>query len=219
MTSQRRVVGAVLAVFVVSCLTLRWVASETPPKAEAFVSAEETATASESETSGERHEVHIHRPSAPLAIDVALQDGTNRTATVACATCHELREPDPTRRVASDLEHFHRDLPFEHGGLTCVSCHERPSYASFRLADGTSVPPEDVMDLCRQCHGTQARAYDHGAHGGMSGYWDLSRGPRVRNNCIDCHDPHAPAFPRMRPTFKPKDRRPVASERHPRSHD
>jgi hypothetical protein len=65
-----------------------------------------------------------------------------------------------------------------------------------------------VMDLCGQCHGPQARDYAHGAHGGMTGYWDLSRGPRERNNCIDCHDPHAPAFPKVRPVFAPKDRFP-----------
>jgi hypothetical protein len=64
----------------------------------------------------------------------------------------------------------------------------------------------DVMKLCAQCHGPQFRDYQHGAHGGMNGYWDLSRGGRSRNNCIDCHDPHAPAYVGAIPAPRPRDR-------------
>jgi hypothetical protein len=62
------------------------------------------------------------------------------------------------------------------------------------------------MALCAQCHGTQKRDYDHGAHGGMRGYWDLKRGPRERNHCVSCHDPHAPKFGTFMPVHPPKDR-------------
>jgi hypothetical protein len=62
------------------------------------------------------------------------------------------------------------------------------------------------MTLCAQCHGPQFRDYQHGAHGGMSGFWDLSKGGRTRNNCIDCHDPHAPKYPTVTPARGPNDR-------------
>jgi hypothetical protein len=62
------------------------------------------------------------------------------------------------------------------------------------------------MTLCAQCHSAQAAAFAVGAHGGMQGFWDLSRGPQTKHNCIDCHDPHAPQFPRMVVDFKPIDR-------------
>ena len=39
----------------------------------------------------------------------------------------------------------------------------------------------------------------------MTGHWDLTKGPRKRNHCTTCHDPHAPAFPKMLPVFKPLD--------------
>jgi hypothetical protein len=93
-----------------------------------------------------------------------------------------------------------------HGELACYACHNTNDADMLQLADSTAVEYSDVMTLCAQCHGTQARDYKHGAHGGMIGYWDLSRGPRTRNNCIDCHDPHVPEFPTMQPTFKPRDR-------------
>ena len=60
------------------------------------------------------------------------------------------------------------------------------------------------MTLCAQCHGPQFRDYQHGAHGGMTGYWDLTKGGRMRNNCIDCHDPHAPKYPTVTPGPRPE---------------
>jgi hypothetical protein len=39
----------------------------------------------------------------------------------------------------------------------------------------------------------------------MRGYWDKTKGARMRNTCTDCHDPHAPAFPLVTPIFAPRD--------------
>ncbi|MCA9290696.1 MAG: hypothetical protein KDA25_06185, partial [Phycisphaerales bacterium] len=97
-------------------------------------------------------------------------------------------------------------MSFVHGDLACYSCHNPDDANTLRRADQTTVAYPDVKTLCAQCHGAKARDYDHGAHGGMNGYWDLTRGPRTRNTCIDCHDPHVPKFPMMIPTFKPRDR-------------
>lgn len=63
-----------------------------------------------------------------------------------------------------------------------------------------------AIELCRQCHGPQARDYDHGTHGGMTGYWDTTRGPRLRNHCTDCHDAHSPAIVPVMPAAPPRDR-------------
>jgi hypothetical protein len=64
----------------------------------------------------------------------------------------------------------------------------------------------DAMTLCAQCHGPQFRDYQNGSHGGMNGHWDLSRGPRLRNHCVDCHDPHVPQVLPVHPAPGPKDR-------------
>ena len=93
-----------------------------------------------------------------------------------------------------------------HGGLTCLSCHGGDGYDALRLADGSAVPFPEVMTLCRQCHGPQARDFAHGTHGGMAGYWDRSKGPRTRNSCVVCHDAHAPAYSAMQPAPGPADR-------------
>ena len=155
-----------------------------------------------------RFAVRIRTPDGPPRVKTAQLDANGLPAEVRCNTCHATRKPNLATRNSDQLQEFHQGLKFQHGLLTCVSCHHAEDYESLRLADGRKIGFPQVMDLCSQCHGPQARDYAHGAHGGMTGFWDLGRGPRQRNNCIDCHDPHAPAFPNVRPVFAPKDRFP-----------
>ncbi len=150
--------------------------------------------------------VTIMKPSGPPRVATGAVDSSGNEVTVSCSTCHATRAPNIENKFATDLNEFHGSLDFNHGNISCLSCHNPNDYDPLRLADGSRVEFADVMVLCGQCHGPQMRDYEHGAHGGMSGYWDLSRGPRVRNNCIDCHQAHSPQFPKMRPTFKPRDR-------------
>jgi hypothetical protein len=152
------------------------------------------------------HPVTIRPGPAIPRIDLGSVDRQGKPLTAACVTCHAGRKADKSNRQPADLPEFHQGLPFTHNDLSCLSCHNPGNYDTLRLADGTVVEYPDVMTLCAQCHGIQFRDYQHGAHGGMSGYWDRTRGPRVRNNCVDCHDPHVPQFPHMQPTFKPRDR-------------
>jgi hypothetical protein len=154
-------------------------------------------------------EVEIHQPARLTSVVVGWEetlDGSRQEVRVACRTCHSLREGERVPESPDDLQEFHRGLIFAHGELRCAACHVAGHHDQLRLADGRTIPMVDVMTLCGQCHGTQMRDYRHGAHGGMTGHWDLSRGPRLRLNCVDCHDPHAPAYPGGEPVFSPRDR-------------
>ena len=148
-----------------------------------------------------RHATTIVPPARPeITTGAKAYDGG--AVSVACSVCHSSREPNPTNRAA-DLDAFHQGLSFAHGKVNCLSCHDARNYDRLHLADGAPLAFEATMDLCGQCHGPQRRDYEHGAHGGMRGYWDLTRGGRTRNHCVDCHDPHAPAYPKVRPVFPP----------------
>lgn len=130
-----------------------------------------------------------------------------RTRAIFSAACHSLRPSNPENSKPGHLDEFHQGLRFSHGQLSCVSCHNPgDNYSSLRLADGRSVPFEESITLCAQCHGPQYRDYERGAHGGMAGYWDLKRGDRVRNHCQHCHDPHVPNYPKFYPAAAPQDR-------------
>ena len=149
------------------------------------------------------HPVEIHRPASLGVVDTPLRTAAGEVVGVACATCHG---PDATSSWASrDGEVFHQALEHRHGGLSCDSCHS-DDRLGLHLADGAPVELGDAMTLCAQCHGVQLRDYNHAAHGGMTGYWDLRRGPRDRNHCLDCHDAHAPAWSPLLPVAGPVDR-------------
>lgn len=150
--------------------------------------------------------VIVRMPSGPPRIELAGTDPQGRTGSVACSTCHSVRPANLENKTAATLDEFHQGMTFKHGEIACYACHNPDDSDALRLADGTAVAYENVMTLCSQCHSKQAESFAHGAHGGMNGHWDLSRGPQMKNNCIDCHDPHAPSYPKMIVGFKPKDR-------------
>jgi hypothetical protein len=153
-----------------------------------------------------RFETTIHVPAKLASIDTGKTDALGRPVQVACAVCHSLQETKRAPTTAAALEQFHRGLAVRHGTLACVSCHDTEEPQRLRLASGEVLPATEALRLCGQCHGPQLRSYERGAHGGMTGYWDLSRGPRSRNHCADCHDPHAPAIPILQPVHPPRDR-------------
>lgn len=137
---------------------------------------------------------------------VGVLDYHGRETQVSCATCHSTREPDLANGLGGKLPAtFHQGLVYAHGGQSCLSCHHADDYDSLRLADGRTLAFADSRQLCAQCHGPQTRDYLNGSHGGMRGYWDKTKGDRVRNTCTDCHDVHAPAIPAWMPVFAPRD--------------
>jgi len=150
---------------------------------------------------------HIVVPPRLGRIETDLVDIHGDPVTVACSTCHSARYA-PMKRYALDVNAFHGGLTFSHGAIVCASCHDPDNRDLLRLASGDTLPFAQVLDLCAQCHGPQYRDYKHGAHGGMQGFWDRTRGPGTRNNCVHCHDPHAPAYPTVFPEPPPRDTRP-----------
>ncbi len=152
------------------------------------------------------HRVEIHPGPATPAVRARHTTTAGNVAAVACSTCHTTRPANVALTQAAQLKEFHLGLTYRHGELSCLSCHNATNYDTLRRADGTAVAFPQTIALCAQCHGPTYRDYLHGSHGGMNGYWDLQRGPRERNTCTDCHDPHAPLYPRVQPVFPPRDR-------------
>ena len=175
---------------------------------------------------GSLYPVRIRVPDHLPGVDTGLIDPKGRVVTVGCTVCHsiideERRASQPSPGTSSGLpdtltaqtilelrglKGFHKEMPFAHGSLTCFACHDPDDYESFRLADGRSISPGQVIDLCSQCHGPQRASYNRGAHGGMVGHWDLTRGPRDRNTCTDCHRAHQPKPGSVLPVPRSVDR-------------
>ena len=150
--------------------------------------------------------VVIKHPAGPPRVATGLTNFQGQPVMASCSSCHTTTKPNLETRSAADLDQFHQGLKYNHGNLTCLSCHNSSNYDTLRMADTRPVEFTDVMTLCSQCHGPQRRDYDRGLHGGMNGYWDRTRGGRTRNNCITCHDPHTPVYPLVMPVLPPRDR-------------
>jgi hypothetical protein len=162
-----------------------------------------------------RHTVTIHKPLRLEGVFIGPAQGKTPSVDLAipavagrvnCDTCHSLRSASSLPKSMQELDEFHQGLVLQHGDLSCASCHALGPSPKLHLADARVLERPDALELCRQCHGPQYRDYEHGAHGGMAGYWDLRRGPRTRNHCVDCHDPHWPAIRQVIPAPPPRDR-------------
>lgn len=195
----RWVLGSLVLVALSGGLLAGQLASSTKPAEPPVPHAAQPPTAT--------HSVIIRKPIAAPMIFADTLDEKGKPVSIMCATCHVTKPANPDAKLGTPLANFHQGLVGKHGNLSCTSCHNpADGFASLRLADGKSVPYTEVMTLCAQCHGPQYRDYQHGAHGGMVGFWDLSKGGRVRNNCVDCHNSHAPKYPIVMPARGPNDR-------------
>jgi len=192
---RTRIAGTLLAVVLSAC--------PGPARPPATVSGDAVSPV---ENGVPRHPDEVRRPYGVLGTQTGLDDARGKPARIPCRVCHDLLEPREENRYAVSIGGFHRGIRLAHGDLTCRSCHEPPLFQGFRLQDGRPVDYPDVMRLCAQCHGLQHRDFQRGLHGGMNGYWDRQAGPRVRNHCLVCHNPHRPAFPPMIPAPLPRSR-------------
>lgn len=148
----------------------------------------------------------VHQPPRLSGVDVGKDDSRGAPIRVRCETCHAMRQDAPVPATMAALTEFHSGLKFTHGDVECRSCHAAGQPPRLKLASGEQLAVQDAIRLCAQCHGPQFRDYQHGAHGGMTGYWDVTRGERIRNHCIDCHDPHVPQITPVVPVPPPRDR-------------
>jgi hypothetical protein len=117
--------------------------------------------------------------------------------TYNCMECHKLF---PARWHYDRPLNEHTDVRLEHGNNRfCLNCHHATNRNAFVDYDGSEIAQADVVQLCGKCHGTTYRDWQAGVHGRRNGYWNEALGERTRLRCIQCHDPHRPKFPQMKP--------------------
>ncbi len=115
---------------------------------------------------------------------------------LTCMDCHRIFEsPDATPKRLTQ----HLDIKLNHGlNERCLDCHDNDNRNELVLAGGKTVSFQQVPLLCAKCHGPTYRDWQKGMHGRTNGYWDTNSGEQKHLSCIQCHDPHQPAFSRMK---------------------
>lgn len=109
-----------------------------------------------------------------------------------CSECHSLfMAPQERPMILAQ----HRDIVQAHGmNDRCYNCHDRYVISRLVLPGGETIAFGEATALCATCHGTTYRDWEAGMHGRTNGSWDPSSGRQTRLTCLQCHDPHAPAF-------------------------
>ena len=122
-----------------------------------------------------------------------------------CKECHR----DFNTVIRSHLPFgAHKDMAFNHGlNLRCYNCHNFKNLETYVDFDGSEIPNNKPVLLCRKCHGVTYRDWIAGAHGRINGYWNESRGAQIKLECNQCHNPHQPHFPRLVPRPPPSQAR------------
>ncbi|RJP26829.1 MAG: hypothetical protein C4527_14500 [Candidatus Omnitrophota bacterium] len=114
-----------------------------------------------------------------------------------CSECHRTFE---TSRNQKALVAEHTNLIFAHGSNDyCLNCHHRTNRDAYANHDGSEIPADQPARLCAKCHGLIYRDWLVGIHGRLRGTWDPADSGSERILCIQCHDPHQPKFPDLKP--------------------
>lgn len=118
----------------------------------------------------------------------------------SCNGCHQIFTVTPETGQAAVPRSMHTEVELNHGlNNRCTNCHDSRDFARLRLHDGASIPYSQVATLCAQCHGTVYRDWQSGSHGKTMGSWSGDLAEMTRLRCSECHDPHAPAYPKYTP--------------------
>ena len=131
--------------------------------------------------------------------------------TYTCSTCHEKDLKSEPKKSHLPFG-AHKDMFFTHGlNLRCLNCHHADHPDAFTDHDGSVIPQDKPVLLCRKCHGVTYREWQAGIHGRINGFWSAGLGPQKNIECNQCHNPHHPKFPALKPM--PPPAKPAASPR------
>ena len=145
------------------------------------------------------------------AAELVRTDGD--TSGFTCYACHDEKKRvelhlDANGKVILPKEH--EDIVMRHGRNNrndhCFNCHDQTKLDALKARDGQQLKIVESTLLCASCHGPTYRDWEAGIHGRTSGHWDRKLGTTTRQDCVSCHNPHAPAFPSMKPGPAPHPR-------------
>jgi cytochrome c553 len=118
-----------------------------------------------------------------------------------CSNCHAGLETNAKRRELKD-EHTSIKLRHAEQERWCLDCHNAANRDKLKLADGETIAFTESYRLCGQCHGNIYKDWKAGIHGKRVGYF--KGGKRTYFLCVNCHNPHDPAFKPLPPPVRPE---------------
>ncbi len=115
-----------------------------------------------------------------------------------CSNCHT----KPLAQLKSEQvgKSAHWDISLVHANklsMNCSTCHDMDKPNELTSLTKNSISFDHSYQQCSQCHSTQYKDWQGGAHGKRLRGWVP---PRVVQTCVGCHNPHKPAFEKRWPS-------------------
>lgn len=111
-----------------------------------------------------------------------------------CRRCHTVPLPQMKHDGKDGKARAHWSLKLKHADeqmMSCSTCHFEADLNQLRTLTNQPVPMDASHQVCAQCHFGQAADWAGGSHGKRVGGWAP---PRVAKTCVECHNPHGPAW-------------------------
>ena len=139
-----------------------------------------------------------------------IPDRKSQIASYNCTECHtesieDLKQPNLGEKAA------HWNIKLVHASaetMNCATCHTSNDMDNLHSLTNSTIDFNYSYKVCSQCHQQEFKDWKGGAHGKQLGGWAP---PRLSNTCVNCHNPHQPAFEKRWPvrfnTQKVKERK------------
>lgn len=119
---------------------------------------------------------------------------TSAIRSFPCGNCHTKSIDRLKNEPVTNGKNAHWDINMKHAGtkvMDCITCHDQNDLDQLVTITGKPLSIDHSFQLCGQCHSSQYQDWLGGAHGKRLGGWAP---PRTVNSCVNCHNPHQPAF-------------------------
>lgn len=118
---------------------------------------------------------------------------TDELVSFPCQNCHNV----PLSQMVSsglDKKKAHWNIEISHAKkavMNCTTCHHPEDMNYLKSLSGERISIDRSFEMCGQCHSTQYKDWQGGAHGKSLSGW---KPPRVVKTCVNCHNPHDPSI-------------------------
>jgi hypothetical protein len=126
-------------------------------------------------------------------LDFLSEERTSKIISYPCGNCHS-KSLDQLYANKDDEKGAHWDVHLQHAStktMNCYTCHGKKKMDALQSLTGDTISFNESYKLCGQCHSTQYKDWQGGAHGKQMNGW---KPPRVAKTCVSCHNPHNPSF-------------------------
>ncbi|HPM31332.1 MAG TPA: cytochrome c3 family protein [Chryseolinea sp.] len=127
-------------------------------------------------------------------VSFLIPERTMQIKSFPCTNCHSKPIDQLALGRKENEKKAHWDIKIIHGNtdvMNCSTCHTDSNLNELTSLTGTPIVFNQSFKLCSQCHSTQYKDWVGGSHGKRLNGWAP---PRTINTCVNCHNPHQPAF-------------------------